>query len=157
MRNSLTELKTEEARQQAYYKAVANHEYAYDENMHKFLLRDVPVHRVEYIGGAWRVQRIFNKKITEVRGQKFVLGTKIDKQEKNKFDYYNAYSVCENCYGLYIIDGVNSYIVAKYDTDNGPIWGYGNTIEQARAFLGIALFDKHIDLIHAAERKTLQK
>ena len=40
------------------------------------------------------------------------------------------------------------YYVAKYTTDQGTYWSYGNTIEQARAFLGIKLYDEYMDLIH---------
>ena len=109
---------------------------------------------VKFIAGLWRIQEKINLniKITQVRDKRFILGEKIDHIEKNLFEYYHAAEVCENCYG--IIDSDFDYIVAKYDTDNGPMWSYGATIEQARAFLGIALFDKHINAIHAKERKN---
>lgn len=153
MRNSLTELKTEEARQQAYDKAVANHEYAYDENMHQFLLRDVPVQRVEYIGAAWRVQRIFNQKITEVRGKNFVLEEELPIHEKNKYVYYKATPVSENCYG-YFTFGNSSKIVAKFEGKYGTLWAYGDTIAETRAFLGIALADRHMETILRLEGRT---
>ena len=91
-----------------------------------------------------------------MRGKEFVLYDKLNRIENNKFEYYNAEIVANNCYGKYLF-GTADYVVAKYDTDNGPLWSYGSTMEQARAFLGILLFDKHIDLIHSAERKTFSK
>lgn len=111
--------------------------------------------RVKFVAGLWRMQDTrHGYQVTRVRDQDFILGAKIEHNEKNLFEYYRAAPVCENCYG--IMPPKFNYIVAKYDTDNGPMWAYGNTIEQARAFLGIALFDKHINMIHAIERKNLQ-
>ena len=119
----------------------------------RMLLSSVGRTRVKFIGGLWRMQDTrHGYHVTKVRDKDFILGDKIARDEKNLFEYYHAAAACENCYGL--IKPNFCYVVAKYDTKNGPMWAYGNTIEQARAFLGIALFDKHIDSIHAIERKN---
>lgn len=110
--------------------------------------------RVKFVAGLWRVIDVRHKyNVIDVRDKKFILGDKIDHREKNLFEYYQAALFADNCYG--VMQPIYNYVVAKYDTDNGPIWSYGMTIEQARAFLGIALFDKHVDMIHGAERAKL--
>ena len=152
----VTEYTTEQGKRKLWKCGAVGGAYAIDENNVKYKLIEIPFERVDFVGGLWRVQRDFDKKIQMVRGKEFVLLSKIDKQEKNLFEYYRAATVANNCYGLYS-NMVPDYVVAKYDTDNGTLWAYGPTLEQARAFLGIALFDKHIDLIHAAERKNIQK
>lgn len=126
-----------------------------EKNVYHPLVAFLP-EQVDFIGGLWRVQRKFDKPVQLVRGKEFVLYDKLNRIENNKFEYYNAEIVANNCYGKYLF-GTADYVVAKYDTDNGPLWSYGSTMEQARAFLGILLFDKHIDLIHSAERKTFSK
>ena len=105
--------------------------------------------QVEFIGGLWRVQEVFPYKIHNVRGTDFVLHEKLAHQEKNLFEFYRASQVACNCYGYFIVPGVTK-IVAKYVTDNNVYWAYGNTIEQARAFMGIKLYDENMDLIHSA-------
>ena len=148
--------KTEQEKRRLWNCAVVGDAYAIDENGKRYSLKTLPFTQVEFISGLWRVQRFFDKPIQLVRGKEFVLYEKINKHEKNLFEYYNAEIVANNCYGKYLFGEPDS-VVAKYDTDNGPLWAYGATLEQARAFLGIALFDKHINLIHAAERKNFQK
>ena len=136
------------------YKTDCKHKvYAYCSDDSRVLLSSVDRNQVKFIAGLWRVQKTDNlyKQKVNVRDKQFFLGRKIDHQEKNMFEYYRAAEVFENCYG--IMEPTFDYIVAKYDTDNGTMWSYGRSIEQARAFLGIALFDRHIDLIHAAEHK----
>lgn len=117
-------------------------------------LESVKLSNVEFVAGLWRVQEPFPHKIQEVRGAKFVLIERLPHVEKNLFEFYRASMVSENCYGPFIVPG--THIVAKYTTDRGAYWSYGNTIEQARAFLGIKLYDEYMDLIHSvACRKTL--
>ena len=128
----------------------------YCQNGTRMLLSSVDRTRVKFVGGLWRMQQTrYKYNITPVRDKKFILGEKIEHSEKNLFEYYRAAEVFENCYGL--IQPRFDYIVAKYETDNGPMWSYGTTIEQARAFLGIALFDKHIKMIHSAEHTNTEK
>jgi len=157
MFNSLAPYKTEQEKKILHRCAlIGGSYYALDESGNKHRLSDVPFDKVDFIGGIWRVQHEFNYPISVVRDKRFVIADKINRTEKNLFEYYHASSVFENCWGICsFLD--NSYVVAKYDTDNGPLWAYGATLEQARAFLGIALLDKNIDIIHATERKEIMQ
>lgn len=116
-------------------------------------LQECDVHDVKFVAGLWRIQNKFNHPIQVVRGEEFVLMDKINRTEKNLFEFYNARMVGQNCYGRFLVGG-GDLIVAKYETDNETFWAYGKTIEQARAFLGIRLYDKYQDLIHAAACKN---
>ena len=122
--------------------------HAYKSDNTTVPLTSVKLSQVEFVAGLWRVQNPFPHKIQAVRDKQFVLEAVLPHREKNHFEFYSAWLVSENCYGKYILDGAK-YIVAKYTTDNGTYWSYGNTIEQARAFLGIKLYDEYMDLIHA--------
>ncbi len=113
-------------------------------------LKRIAFNNVKFIGGLWRIQRDFKEPITIVRDKEFVIRNRLPNQEKNHFEYYMADMVGENCYGKYVMSAGAKYIVAKYDTKNGTYWSYGNSIEQARAFLGIKLYDEYMDLIHNA-------
>ena len=129
---------------------------AYKSDDTAVLLSSVAPSQVEFVAGLWRIQNPFPYDIHDVRGVKFVLTERLPHTEKNLFEFYRASQVAENCYGPFIIPG--SQIVAKYTTDRGTYWSYGNTIEQARAFLGIRLYDEYMDLIHSvACRKTLTR
>lgn len=104
---------------------------------------------VEYIAGLWRVQNKFPYKITNVRDRRFVLVEKLPRAEKNKFEYYRA--ALATWYGTGCSANVlrPDWIVAKYETPRGTFMSYGQTIEQARAFLAISIYDAYQDLIHA--------
>lgn len=129
---------------------VANGVVAYRENGTTVPLNKISFNKVRFIGGLWRVQRCFKEPITTIRDKEFVICSRLPKQEKNHFEYYTAKLLIENCYGKYIMGGMPNYIVAKYETQDGTFWSYGETIEQARAFLGIKLYDTYSDLIHRA-------
>jgi len=124
--------------------------YAVDENSNKILLGEpgAQINEVEFIAGVWRIQNKFPYKVVNVRGQDFVLLEKLDYKEKTKFDFYSAVTIGLNCYGYFIIPNSNDYIVARYETEKGVFMAYGQTKEQARAFLGIKLYDQYQDLIH---------
>ena len=150
-RNKLATHKTIIEKERAYNAALMNSKHqtmAYSRDGTVAPLANFAVSDVEFIGGLWRVQNPFPHKIQDVRDKQFVLGAVLPHREKNHFEFYSAWLVSENCYGKYILDG-GKYIVAKYTTDHGTYWAYGNTIEQARAFLGIKLYDEYMDLIHA--------
>ncbi|MFQ6778391.1 MAG: hypothetical protein ACLRFI_03830 [Alphaproteobacteria bacterium] len=115
-------------------------------------LKSVPMDRVEFIAGLWRVQNKLDVTKQHVRDKDFILGRRLDVHEKNKFDFYDAAMVEYNCYGL--LQFGSRYIVAKYETDKGTYWSYGTTVEQARAFLGIRLYDEYMDLIHSVACKN---
>lgn len=146
--NKLATFKNIYDKQAKYIKDVLAHVMAYRSDGTVVPLCKFDLSQVEFIAGLWRVQTPFPHKIQEVRDKQFVLGAQLPHREKNHFEFYSAWLVSENCYGKYILDG-GKYIVAKYTTDHGTYWSYGNTIEQARAFLGIKLYDEYMDLIHA--------
>ena len=104
---------------------------------------------VEYIAGLWRVQKKFSYEITDVRDRQFVLVQKLPRNEKNKFEYYTAATAFWNGSGCSADVTHPDWIVAKYETPRGTYWSYGRTIEQARAFLAISIYDAYQDLIHA--------
>lgn len=111
-------------------------------------LSECDIRNVKFVAGLWRVQNEFPHTVQYVRGQEFVLLNKINRMEKNRFEFYHARMVGRNCYGPFLVD--LPMIVAKYKTDSQTYWAYGNTIEQARAFLGIRMYDEYSDVIHAA-------
>lgn len=139
-----------------YYIACANGEYAYHDAVHKELLSLVDINRVEFIGGLWRIQIDFPYKIERVRDKDFVVMEKLPRQEKNLFDFYRAKTVTFNCYGPFTMPDDWDY-VAKYETDKYTYCAYGRTIEQARAFLGIKLYDECANLIHEKLCKKICK
>ena len=115
---------------------------------------------VDFVAGLWRIQTKFPHKITCVRDKDVVLMNKLPRQESTNFEYWQAKVVGYNCYGPFVLQGSTAdLVVAKYDTDNGPLWGYGATIEAARAFLGLKLYDIYKDDIHriACKNKLQQE
>ena len=105
---------------------------------------------VEFISGLWRVQKKFSYKITQVRDRQFVLVKKLPRAEKNKFEYYTAAAAVWSGTGCSADVAKPGWIVAKYETPNGVFMAYGQTIEQARAFLAISIYDEYQYLIHDA-------
>lgn len=105
---------------------------------------------VEFIGGLWRVQKKFPYEITEVRDRQFVLVEKLPRTEKNKFEYYKAALATWGGTGCSANTANPDWIVAKYETPRGTFMSYGQTIEQARAFLAISIYDEYQNLIHGA-------
>ena len=104
---------------------------------------------VDFVAGLWRIQTKFPYEITRVRDKDVVLMNKLPHQESTNFEYWAAKQVGYNCYGPFVFQGNKpDLIVAKYDTDDGSLWGYGSSIESARAFLGLKLYDKYKDVIH---------
>lgn len=106
---------------------------------------------VDFVAGCWRVQKKFPHKITRVRDKDMVLIKKLDYRENTNFEYWTAKLVDYNCYGPFIIeDSAYDYIVSRCVVNKGVFWGYGTTIESARAFLGLKIWDEMRDVIHAA-------
>lgn len=121
--------------------------FAYKPDGTRVPLKSCGMNSVEFVAGLWRVQNEFPHKIENVRKKDFVIGEKLPHVERTLFDFYKAYSVGENCYGKYISGNI-CYIVAKYVTNRGVYSAYGKTIEDARAYLGIKLYDAFQDVIH---------
>lgn len=144
IRNHLSEFKTVVEKRIAYNRALDNNDVAWIDFDTNVLLgtTGAEFNDVEFIGGLWRVQRPFNKQIIRVRNLDFVINEKLPQQEHTKFDFFKAYRVNTNCYGNYIFENKNGYdcIVARYDTNKGVMMECGQTLEQARAFLGLRLY-----------------
>ena len=106
---------------------------------------------VDFVSGIWRIQNNFNySKIVRVRDKDMILIDKLNRKENTNFEYWTAKIITYNCFGPFVFKGQKpDCIVAKYETDNGALWGYGATIESARAFLGLKLFDEYKEIIHA--------
>lgn len=141
-----------------YNAALDNREYATDKHSNRIRIGDVGAefNDVEFISGLWRIQDKFDKKITIVRKKEFVIGDKLPHNEHTNFEFYHAFSVCNNCYGRFIFS-TPDYIVAKFETARGTYWAYGTTIEQARAYLGIKLCDEYQDIIRAEINRERSK
>ena len=117
--------------------------------------KDAKLENVDFVAGLWRVQKKFPHEITRVRDKDVVLMNKLPRQENTYFEYWDAKQVGYNCYGQFILQSQDANLItAKYDTDDGCIWGYGATIESARAFLGLKLYDMYKDVIHLIARKN---
>lgn len=158
-RNKLATHKTLAEKQQAYQAACIDSKIlamAYYSDGTSVPLVNVDMADVEFIGGLWRVQDAFSHKVRRVRDIDIVLADKLPHTERIPFEYWRAYRVSENCYGRYLSPKPD-IIVAKYETEDGAYWGYGSSIEQARAFLGIKLFDQYMDLIHTAVGKKFHQ
>lgn len=158
-RNKFATHKTEAEKRLAFSQAVQNDELAYFSNGKKVPLYNfcLQSERVEFIGGLWRVQDKFPHTVQKVRDIEVVLADKIPHSERIPFEYYRAYRIGENCYGRYLSAQPDT-IVAKYEASkNNIFWGYGKTIEQARAFLGLKLFDEYKDAICVTRLKTHQE
>ncbi len=106
---------------------------------------------VDFVAGLWRVQTKFPHEITHVRDKDMVLMNKIQHTESTNFEYWTAKLIGYNCYGPFIIEGNrNDFIVSRCVVNKGVFWGYGTTIESARAFLGLKIWDEMRDVIRAA-------
>lgn len=154
--NPLSDFKTVAEKRAAYNAAVQKGgTFATSQNGDRILLGrpGAMFNDVEFVAGLWRVQNKFSEKITVVRDREFVLLDKLPHQEKTKFEFYNAASVINNCCGRSLMYASPYFIVAKYETNRGTYYSYGASIEQARAFLGIKLYDEYQDLIHAEMTK----
>jgi len=136
----------------AYNRALSDGAVAYIEFNQTIPLgaRGAEFNDVEFIGGLWRVQKKFPYEITEVRDRQFVLVEKLPRTEKNKFEYYLAALATWGGTGCSADVSHPDWIVAKYETPRGTFMSYGQSIEQARAFLAISIYDGYQNLIHGA-------
>lgn len=158
--NPLRTHKTFEDKKRAYMQDVVSSKgnaVAYASNGKPIPLRDVPVENIEFIGGLWRVQNPTEYTISHIRDLDLIMGDKLPRQENTFFEYYKAMRPTFNCYGIITIGDKFNMVVAKYTTDTGTHWGYGYNIEEARAFLGIRLYDMYKDWIHNVVCKNIQQ
>ena len=151
-----TESENIAAKRVAYNRALDLGAVAMDEKFNKIPLgaSGAEFNNVELVGGLWRIQNKFDKAIVNVRDRQFVLLDKLPHVERTLFEFYRASHIGMNCYGPFC-SGIADYIVAKYDTDNGTYWSYGRSVEEARAFLGIKMYDEYMYLINSVARAGL--
>ncbi len=156
--NPLDEYKNSKEKSAALLRARENNLMAIDSNGNEkpverfymgYELTFVDKNELAFVGGMWRIQDKLPLPITRVRGKDMILTKKIDHTEKTLFDFYRGKEVKYNCYGPFVIqDDKYDYIVAKYETDKEIYWAYGKSIEEARAFMGIKLYDEYKDVIN---------
>ena len=135
-----------------------NNVMAFDSHGNTKPVKDLSIDEVAFVNGLWRIQEKLSLPITRVRDKDMILTKKIDHTETTLFEFFRGKEVKYNCYGPFVIqDDKYDYIVAKYDTDKGTYWAYGKTIEQARAFMGIKLYDEYKDVINIIACKNKLK
>ncbi len=147
-RNKLALYQNDKDKIHAFNMARASGGYAITDGGGRVPLSQLTSDDVEFVAGRWCVQVDFPYEISMIRDRELILSDRIPHTERIPFEYYRAYRFGENCFGPFLVPSPD-VVVAKYETDDGVYWGYGATIEQARAFLGIKLFDQYMDLIHA--------
>lgn len=148
--NPLDEYKNTKQKSAAWVEAVYSNKTAVDCNGKMFPVKNFDISKLAFIGGLWRVQIDFPYEITCVRKVDMVLLKKKNRVEDTLFEFWDAKHVGYNCYGPYISGGTEpEYIVAKYQAGNTMYWGYGKTLEEARAYLGLKVYDEYKHVIHA--------
>lgn len=157
--NTMAPYKDKAIKQAMYDRAVAQNDVAYKEiptaphrwDLAPVKLADCPIDTVDFVGGLWRIQNEFDYEIKNIRGCDMVIGARRPESEKNGFEYYDGYSIFENCYGRAL---GNKFIVGHTTTGRGECWAYGKTISDVRAYLAIALYDMYMDVIHGTTNQT---
>lgn len=156
-RNPLAQHKTFISKMRAFIADRYAGAFAYKSDDTRVPLKQVKFQDVEFIGGLWRVQHKLDYELRTIRDKQLILGPRIDLQEKNYFEYYQAATPpVYNCYGP-LCQLTYDKVVARYITDKKEYWAYGNTVADARAFLGIKLYDEYMDLIHSAACKKVNQ
>lgn len=148
--NPLDEYKNTREKSAAWNEACRNNEMAVNNKNETFPVKNFDMGKLAFVAGLWRIQQDFKQKITRVRDKDMVLMDKLDHVENTLFEFWNAKEIAYNCYGVFLSLGNKpDYIVAKYDTDKETYLGYGRTLEEARAFLGLKMYDEYKDVINA--------
>ena len=133
-------------------------EFALDCSGNKYPVANYSIGDLAFVAGLWRIQNKCQYKITRVRDKDMVLIKKLDRVENTLFEFWSAKMVNYNCYGPFVIDCERAnYVVARYETDKETYLGYGTTIEAARAYLGLKLYDEYKDVINAIACKNKTK
>lgn len=154
-KNPLAEHKTKIQKCRAFISDRNSGKKAYKSDNTVVPLKEVNVNDVEFIAGFWRVQDYFDYNIQQVRDRKIILGQRLEYKENTFFEYYQATTLAYNCYGPIFLGF--DMVAAKYTTDKGVYWSYGKSIAEARAFMGIKLYDEYMDLIHSVACKNIRK
>ena len=152
--NPYDEYKNGRVKFAAWQKACENNEMAINSKNEQIPVKNFRIEQLAFVAGLWRVQEENPYTITRVRDKDMILLNKLERVENTLFEFYGAKEVVFNCYGMIFSNLKPDFIVAKYDTDNGTLLGYGRTLEQARAFLGLKLYDEYKDVINAIACKN---
>ena len=153
--NPYDEYKNTRLKSSEWQKAIKNNEFALDCSGNKYPVANYGIGDLAFVAGLWRIQNKCPYKITRVRDKDMVLIKKLDRVENTLFDFYSAKMVNYNCYGPFVIDCERAnYVVARYETDKETYMGYGTSIEAARAYLGLKLYDEYKDVINAIACKN---
>ncbi len=154
IRNPLA-TQTQEQKQKLYKKDCIKGVLAYSSNETAVPLSTQLIDDVEFIGGLWRVQDPCEYQINRIRDKDMIMGPRISHNEKTHFEYYKVGLLTYNCYGP--LEPNLAFVAAKYVTDKCVYWSYGKSIAEARAFLGVRLYDDYKDLIHKEACKNILK
>ena len=130
-------------------------DWAYKSDDTRVPLKEMNINDVEFIGGLWRVQTKPVYNIQRIRDRDMIIGDKIQRTEQTFFNYYKASFLVYNCYGP--IEPQFDMVAAEYKTDKCTYWAYGKTIAEARAFMGIKLYDEYMDLINSVACKVIRQ
>ena len=152
-KNPLAEHKTKKQKYRAFISDRNSGKNAYKSDNTCVPLKDLNFNDVEFIAGFWRVQEFFDYDIQQIRDREIILGPRLEYKEKTFFEYYKVASLVYNCYGP--VKPNFNMVAAKYETDKETYWSYGKSIAEARAFMGIKLYDEYMDLIHSVACKNI--
>ena len=153
--NPLDKYKNTREKSAAWVSASHNNNYAIDSQGNKKPVKDFDMSQLAFVCGMWRVQKKLAWPIQYICGQDMVLIRKIPNSKKTLFDFYRGKAVKYNCYGPCIIKDHNyDFIVAKYETDEKTYWTYGKSVQEARAFMEMKLYEEYQDVINAIARKN---
>jgi len=155
--NPYDEYKNGRVKANAWRIACENNEMAVNSKNEMHPVKNFKIEDMAFVAGLWRIQEKVPYKITRVRDKDMILMDKINHVENTLFEFWNAKEVVYNCYGICLGYKEPDFIVAKYDTDKGTYLGYGRTLEAARAFLGLKLYDEYKDVINAIACKNKLK
>lgn len=152
-KNPLSFYKDNTQKLEAYMSSCQSGAVAYKSDNTRVPLKEMNINDVEFIGGLWRVQTKPVYNIQRIRDRDMIIGDKIQRTEKTFFNYYKASFLVYNCYGP--IEPKFDMVAAEYKTDKCTYWAYGKTIAEARAFMGIKLYDEYKDLINSVACKGI--
>ena len=156
--NPYDEYKNSHIKATIWARACKNNEKAINRSGETFPVKNFTIDELAFVAGLWRIQEKFPYHITMIRDKEMVLVKKLDRVENTLFEFYQAKLVGHNCYGRFVFENDKpDYIVAKYETDTKTYWGYGKTLEDARAYLGIRVYDEYKDVINAIACKDKMK
>lgn len=120
---------------------------------------------VDLLGGLWRIQKPFDTRgyeMVEIRGKKFVLLKKLDRQEYTEYQYYDAASVTWGAFGLGS-DFSPIFIVAKAVNKYGTFYSFRckltspSPLEDARSYLACKVEQARYIAKQKAKKELMEK